>query len=151
MYDNVAEIESRFTELNKLFEEKYHCKPDFYVRAPGRVNLIGEHIDYHGLVICSSHHKKLFRVPHGYHERHDHCCILGGEYFRSDRILDSQRGTLFLPLLSPNPQNPKFASSSLPVDPKAPMSPEHNWSLYFQCGYKGAFDHFDTTVDHFFL
>ena len=56
MYDNVAEIESRFTELNKLFEEKYHCKPDFYVRAPGRVNLIGEHIDYHGLVIFSPHH-----------------------------------------------------------------------------------------------
>ena len=42
MYDNVAEIESRFTELNKLFEEKYHYKPDFYVRAPGRVNLIGK-------------------------------------------------------------------------------------------------------------
>ena len=44
------------------------------------------------------------------------------------------------------PQNPKFASSAHPVDPKAPMSPEHNWSLYFQCGYKGAFDHFDTLV-----
>ena len=47
VYDNVGEIQSRFTELNNLFEEKYHCKPDFYVRAPGRVNLIGESIIYY--------------------------------------------------------------------------------------------------------
>ena len=48
VYDNIPEIKSRFAELNELFEEKYHCKPDFYVRAPGRVNLIGEHTDYNG-------------------------------------------------------------------------------------------------------
>lgn len=26
------------------------------------------------------------------------------------------------------------------------MGKEHNWSLYFQCGYKGAFDHLNTEV-----
>lgn len=50
MYDDVPAITSRFQELNALFKEKYGCSPDFYVRAPGRVNLIGEHIDYHGYV-----------------------------------------------------------------------------------------------------
>lgn len=73
VYDNIPEIKARFTELNNLFEEKYHCKPDFYVRAPGRVNLIGEHIDYHGLDLSSLLDAKIFRVPHGYYERHDHC------------------------------------------------------------------------------
>lgn len=48
VYDNVPEVTERFNELNALFRQKYDCDPDFYVRAPGRVNLIGEHIDYHG-------------------------------------------------------------------------------------------------------
>ena len=47
MYDNVPEATARFDELNALFKEKYGSLPEFYVRAPGRVNLIGEHIDYH--------------------------------------------------------------------------------------------------------
>ena len=45
---------TRFAELNTLFKEKYGCMPEFYVRAPGRVNLIGEHIDYHKYYIVLS-------------------------------------------------------------------------------------------------
>jgi len=30
------------------FEAAYHCAPSFVARAPGRVNIIGEHIDYNG-------------------------------------------------------------------------------------------------------
>lgn len=43
-------------------------------------------------------------------------------------------------------QNSKFESRAIPIDPKADMGKEHNWSLYFQCGYKGAFDHLNTEV-----
>lgn len=32
----------------KKFELKYNSRPDFIARAPGRVNIIGEHIDYEG-------------------------------------------------------------------------------------------------------
>lgn len=32
------------------------------------------------------------------------------------------------------------------MDPKADMGKEHNWSLYFQCGYKGAFDNLNKEV-----
>ena len=38
----------RYKSLISLFEQLYHSKPKYVARAPGRVNLIGEHIDYSG-------------------------------------------------------------------------------------------------------
>ena len=40
--------EPRYTNLSARFKTLYGVKPSFYVRAPGRVNIIGEHIDYCG-------------------------------------------------------------------------------------------------------
>ena len=37
--------------LEEVFEETYGSPPTLFVRAPGRVNLIGEHIDYNGLPV----------------------------------------------------------------------------------------------------
>ncbi|XP_047114661.1 N-acetylgalactosamine kinase [Schistocerca piceifrons] len=44
--------EGRFLSLTQLFEAKFMEKPSFYVRVPGRVNIIGEHIDYCGYSVC---------------------------------------------------------------------------------------------------
>ncbi|XP_071611363.1 N-acetylgalactosamine kinase isoform X2 [Heliangelus exortis] len=38
----------RLQKLKEIFMSKFGSAPKFYVRAPGRVNLIGEHIDYCG-------------------------------------------------------------------------------------------------------
>lgn len=32
--------------LSQIFESQFGRRPEFTVRAPGRVNLIGEHTDY---------------------------------------------------------------------------------------------------------
>ncbi len=34
-------IREKFSKVNARFAEKFQEKPDFYARAPGRVNLIG--------------------------------------------------------------------------------------------------------------
>ncbi|XP_049988966.1 N-acetylgalactosamine kinase isoform X4 [Alexandromys fortis] len=38
----------RLLKLKEMFNSKFGSTPKFYVRAPGRVNIIGEHIDYCG-------------------------------------------------------------------------------------------------------
>ena len=38
----------RYENLSRRFAALYGVKPAFYCRAPGRVNIIGEHIDYCG-------------------------------------------------------------------------------------------------------
>lgn len=40
--------EPRYSSLKKRFQKLYGSAPQFYGRAPGRVNIIGEHIDYCG-------------------------------------------------------------------------------------------------------
>ncbi|XP_062998864.1 N-acetylgalactosamine kinase [Elgaria multicarinata webbii] len=43
--------EPRLLKLKKTFVSKFKSTPKFYARAPGRVNLIGEHIDYCGYAV----------------------------------------------------------------------------------------------------
>ncbi len=40
-----------YSKLVKEFEARFHQKPQFFVSSSGRVNLIGEHIDYHEGVV----------------------------------------------------------------------------------------------------
>ena len=42
------DVTNRFKVIVNEFELCYKAKPDFIARAPGRVNIIGEHIDYEG-------------------------------------------------------------------------------------------------------
>ncbi|XP_059570633.1 N-acetylgalactosamine kinase isoform X3 [Alligator mississippiensis] len=41
----------RLLKMKEMFISKFGSAPKFYVRAPGRVNLIGEHIDYCGYAV----------------------------------------------------------------------------------------------------
>lgn len=44
--DQLDSLRPRWNTLLQKFEQHYNHKPDFVARSPGRVNLIGEHIDY---------------------------------------------------------------------------------------------------------
>ncbi|KAK8795607.1 hypothetical protein WA158_000264 [Blastocystis sp. Blastoise] len=109
---------TRYQQLKNRFVEAYGCEPDFYVRAPGRVNLIGEHIDYHGYSVLPM-------------------AIANDVVMAVSAVDNTENKTEFSVV---NVQKELYADSLIPVDPKAPVSKSHSWALYFQCGYKGAFD-----------
>lgn len=49
---STADILPRLKTLADHFITKYNVEPAFFARVPGRVNLIGEHIDYCGYAVC---------------------------------------------------------------------------------------------------
>ncbi|XP_057290502.1 N-acetylgalactosamine kinase-like [Hydractinia symbiolongicarpus] len=51
IYGEEKDVQNRFAALNDAFTKKYGHPPLFYARAPGRVNIIGEHIDYCGYAV----------------------------------------------------------------------------------------------------
>jgi galactokinase len=51
IYSNPSLAYSRYRALIKAFRAKFEHAPDFICRSPGRVNLIGEHIDYSGFSV----------------------------------------------------------------------------------------------------
>jgi len=45
---HASEADSDITRNKNKFEDQFGSSPDYYIRVPGRVNIIGEHIDYCG-------------------------------------------------------------------------------------------------------
>jgi galactokinase len=48
---SAVSLPARWAHLAQRFHERYGPVPTLFVRAPGRVNLIGEHTDYNGLPV----------------------------------------------------------------------------------------------------
>ncbi|XP_015602041.1 N-acetylgalactosamine kinase isoform X2 [Cephus cinctus] len=46
------DLQARLTTLADDFKSRFQEEPEFFVRVPGRVNLIGEHVDYCGYSVC---------------------------------------------------------------------------------------------------
>ncbi|XP_010636756.1 N-acetylgalactosamine kinase isoform X5 [Fukomys damarensis] len=98
-----------------MFKSKFGSFPKFYVRAPGRVNIIGEHIDYCGY------------------------SVLPMAVEQDMLIAVEPVKTYTLHLANTNPLYPDFSTSTtdVQIDKSKPL-----WHNYFLCGFKGVQEHF---------
>lgn len=112
----------RVENLTKLFEKKFNSEPQYVICAPGRVNLIGDHIDYHGFSVLPMAIEKCILL----------CC----------RIVDKDPS-------SPDPVQPIIQLCN--TDPRfsdwcgdhglhygSNLHKSHQWHNYILCGYHGV-------------
>uniref|UniRef100_A0AAR2JYD0 Galactokinase 2 n=1 Tax=Pygocentrus nattereri TaxID=42514 RepID=A0AAR2JYD0_PYGNA len=103
----------RLQKLKEAFIGKYEESPLFYACAPGRVNLIGEHIDYCGYAV----------LPMAIEQN-----ILAAVSVNNSQTIQ---------LANTNPKYKDFSvsASELTIDRENPQ-----WHYYFLCGVKGVQD-----------
>ncbi|KAL4660726.1 N-acetylgalactosamine kinase [Arapaima gigas] len=111
------EIE-RFRKLKEAHIEKFEEPPLFYACAPGRVNLIGEHIDYCGYAV----------LPMAIEQN-----ILAAVSVNETQTIE---------LANVNPQYKEFtvATKNLYIDKTNPQ-----WYYYYLCGVRGVQEHLGLT------
>ncbi|CAH9114999.1 unnamed protein product [Cuscuta epithymum] len=113
------EAEHRFSRLKSKFIEFYGHPPEIYARSPGRVNLIGEHIDYEGYSV----------LPMA---------------IRQDTIVAIRKRSADEPekFLRIGNVSEKYAICTYPADPDQVIDlKNHKWGHYFICGYKGFYEY----------
>lgn len=117
--DPASTHHSRLQEMVSKFKETFHNAPDFVARSPGRVNVIGEHIDY-----------SLFDVlPMAVTAD----CLIAVKATSStdDRAI----------ITVANLDSERFPTSSFTVRTGQDIeidATKHEWTNYFKAGFKGA-------------
>ncbi|CAH3144648.1 unnamed protein product [Porites evermanni] len=113
---STEKVAPRYQKIKETFQQKYGCDPEFYARAPGRVNIIGEHIDYCGygvlpmaveqdiVIAVGQNDKKMLNLSNTFNSFHDF----------------------------------SVSCEEYKIDGK-------EWYHYFLCGYKGLVDYMKIT------
>lgn len=110
----------RISTLKDIYMEEYGCKPSFFARVPGRVNIIGEHIDYCGYPVLPMAMEQDILVAAGFLDEPKLCIRnVNKKYENFDVNINT-----FEELVIENDQNEKT-----------------NWYKYVLCGVKGALEH----------
>ncbi|XVF66085.1 hypothetical protein PTKIN_Ptkin10aG0005900 [Pterospermum kingtungense] len=114
----VEEAQLRFDKLKSKFLEVFGHPPEVFARSPGRVNLIGEHIDYEGYSVLPMAIRQDTIVAIRKHDKGDAEKLL--------RIANV---------------NDKYTTCNYPADPNQEIDlKNHKWGHYFICGYKGYYE-----------
>jgi galactokinase len=118
LYPPHSNINQRYEILSLKFIALYGDKPDFFARSPGRVNLMGEHIDYSGFSVLPM--------------------AIENDTIIAVKVRESKTLAVKLnniqPLYSPVKFNHQ-ENENICID-----HTRHEWSNYFKCGYKGVLE-----------
>lgn len=114
------EAQFRFDNIKAKFIELYGKEPQVYARAPGRVNLIGEHIDYEGYSVLPM--------------------AIRQDTIVAIRKRDPEESNETLQIA--NVLSEKYGPCTYPADPNQDIDlKNHKWAHYFICGYKGLYEY----------
>ncbi|XP_020230217.1 galactokinase [Cajanus cajan] len=114
---SLEEAQLRFDTFKSKFLEIFGHPPQIFARSPGRVNLIGEHIDYEGYSV----------LPMA---------------IRQDTIMAIRRNESEKVLKIANVNGGKYSVCTYHADPLQEIDlRNHKWGHYFICGYKGFYDY----------
>lgn len=106
------------------FRETFHGqKPDFIIWAPGRVNLIGEHIDYHGFSV----------LPIAIKQR----IWMGISMNDQDNAKDNEKSSICLANTCKVAERATWQGKHS-LEYGKNLSAEHHWYNYFLCAYQGV-------------
>ncbi|CAN0863250.1 GAL1 [Linum grandiflorum] len=115
----LEEAQHRYYKLKSKFLQVFGVSPDLYARSPGRVNLIGEHIDYEGYSVLPMAIRQDTIVA-----------------IRKRSPWDAEK------LLRIANVNDKYTTCTYPADPNQEIDLKHHkWGHYFICGYKGYYEY----------
>lgn len=121
--DVPAELRRRFNNLITTFQSKYGHKPEFVSRSPGRVNIIGEHVDY-----------SLYNVLPA---------AVTVDVLIAVRVINDDGGAEpVIKIANVNPD--KYPSMDYAVSSSGAVDVDkknHSWSNYFLAGLKGSLEY----------
>ncbi|KAL8998703.1 MAG: hypothetical protein Q9169_002258 [Polycauliona sp. 2 TL-2023] len=113
----------RWENLIAQFKDKYGKKPLFVARSPGRVNLIGEHLDYSLYPVLPMAIAADVLVAVAISNEHE----------------DSEQDDAVIPMLNTDPRKHRASECTVPPEGLAEIdATQHEWTNYFKAGFNGA-------------
>ena len=128
--DNLPSETKRWADLRATFKSRFGHDPAFVARSPGRVNLLGEHIDY-SLYDC---------LPAG----------IAADVIIAASTRPPSAGPAEFALESMSPEKFEPQTFSVEKDEEVEIdSSKHHWTNYFKAGLRGAIGHLSKTKQGF--
>jgi galactokinase len=119
--DVPPEYRQRFTDLVKNFQTTYGQKPDYVARSPGRVNIIGEHVDY-----------SLYNVLP---------CAVINDVLIGVQVLENDGNEPKMVIANVNSAKYPTKETTIPKSGTIVVDKEnHEWSNYFLAGISGSLE-----------